>query len=70
MKFLLIILLVILSVSCNNDTENVSKEPTNAIIEGHDVEIFNIYSCEYIYFWKGSYDGGPAFSHKGNCKNH
>lgn len=62
--FLYLLLLSVIFYGC--DDKNVTIEETTIIINGRQMKIHTIDSCEYV----GRITGGSAdvLTHKGNCK--
>jgi hypothetical protein len=48
------------------ETKNAAVQKTSTIINGRDINVYEIDSCEYI----GNINGGQSdiITHKGNCK--
>lgn len=63
-KFILLILALSL-FSCRPD--NVEKAYTSYFVEGINIKVYTIDSCEYIGYNSGA-RGLIFLSHKGNCK--
>lgn len=64
MKKIFIMLLPIIFFGC--ETKNIEQKQTDFIINGSQLEIYIIDSCEYIGRVKGS--NSDKLTHKGNCK--
>lgn len=58
--------LLVAVIFCGCESKNVIIEQTTTTINGREMKIYIIDSCEYI----GTIDGSNAdvLSHKGNCK--
>lgn len=58
--------LLVAVIFCGCETRNVEQKQTDFTINGSELKIYIIDSCEYI----GKIYGGntDAFTHKGNCK--
>lgn len=63
MKKYLIVLAVLLA-GC--ESRNVTTSTTTTVINGRNIEIYTIDSCEYIGRVVGS--STDVLTHKGNCK--
>ena len=48
--------------------KNVSEHGWYAIGDSKEAHVIISDSCEYLFGERGG-DGGPIFTHKGNCKN-
>lgn len=57
-----ILLLSLFVIGCETTTQN---RPIKDKIEGDNIDVLTIDSCEYIYIGKGNASWG---SHKGNCR--
>jgi hypothetical protein len=69
MKKLILLLSVISLTSCQDGwwkTQNAEVSPTTTTINGREVSIYVIDSCEYIGCIYS--DHGDWATHKGNCK--
>lgn len=63
---LLCALYFVLVVVCGCESTNVTIEKSTTTINGRQIQIYTIDSCEYVGTIFGS--GSDVLSHKGNCK--
>lgn len=61
----LILLLSVLVAGCSN---KINQHEVDKLY--HGLKTIEFEGCEYLVGWGGNFQGGPALTHKGNCKNH
>ncbi len=69
MKHIFIILFAIFSLSAcvGGKSKNIQSSETDKVINGIELQVYIIDSCEYIGILKSGYNVS-ALTHKGNCK--
>jgi hypothetical protein len=65
MRKLILSLLLISALGCD-DSNNVKRQRAVIKIEGMDLQILKIDSCEYLY---GPWGNATVLTHKGDCSN-
>lgn len=67
---LLLMLVVVLVIGCfgciGNSSADITFTKTKTIINGEEMFVYVIDSCEYVGFVRGS--NADVLAHKGNCK--
>ena len=58
--------LLVAVIFCGCESKNVTVEQTTTTINGRDMKIYTIDSCEYIGTIYGN--NADVLTHKGNCK--
>jgi hypothetical protein len=58
--------LIVCFIFCSCETKNVSIQKTFTTINGREISVYEIDSCEYIGNVYGGH--GDMIAHKGNCK--